>query len=74
MAVRLSVLQKKFKQGGYVLVSPQSGRVAVHAMDIKSLYKKIDSEKIKDEGKTVVYIPSAKYTHVFRVSVSVRTD
>ena len=64
-------LQKRYKQGGYALVS-KAGRLVVFGENIKKLYEKIDSQKIKDEDKIVMYIPSPRISHAFTVSVSVR--
>lgn len=58
-------LQRKFKDGGYALVSEKNGRVFAYAETIKKLYQKIEEKNVKDENKTVVYVPSAKVKHVF---------
>ncbi|MBI2587394.1 hypothetical protein HYW29_01110 [Candidatus Amesbacteria bacterium] len=66
-------LGKKYKSGGYALVSPSSGRVAAYGKDIKLLYQKIDRDKINDSDKMVMYIPSSHHVHIFHLSVSVRS-
>lgn len=68
----LQNLQKKYKQGGYALVSPRSGRVALFADTIKKLYQTIQGKNINDENKVVMYVPQRKGSHVFSISLSVR--
>lgn len=58
-------LQRRFKDGGYALVSEESGRVFAYGENLKKLYQRIEQENVKDEDKTVVYVPSAKVKHVF---------
>ncbi|MBI2029059.1 hypothetical protein HYT02_01445 [Candidatus Gottesmanbacteria bacterium] len=65
-------LQKKYREGGYALVSSESGRVFVFAKTLKELYKTIDDKKIKDEDKTVMHIPSPYIKHVFYFPLSIR--
>lgn len=65
-------LQKQHTQGGYALVSPKSGRVAVFAENLKKLYQTIEKKQIDDAQKIVMYIPPPKVKHVFRISLSVR--
>ncbi len=64
-------LQTKYQDGGYVLVSPDTGRVFAFGQNLKLLYKTIDAKKIKDEDKLVMYVPS-RMKHVFQLSLSVR--
>lgn len=64
-------LQRKFKQGGYALVS-KAGKLVVFGENIKKLYEKIDKQRIKDEDKIVMHIPSPRVTHAFTISLSVR--
>lgn len=70
--VLLQKLQEKYKDGGYALVSPTSGRVTLFAKTIKNLYKTIETKQIKDADKIVMYIPPPKIAHVFQVSLSIR--
>jgi dTDP-4-dehydrorhamnose 3,5-epimerase-like enzyme len=65
-------LQKKYKTGGYALVSPKSGQVVIFSEDIKSLYQTIDKEKINDTNKLVMYVPPPHVKHVFQLSLSIR--
>lgn len=67
-------LQKKYSKGGYALVGPKSGKVFAHGMDLQSLYKHIDKKRVNDADKLVMYIPTPGYTHVFRLSISIRTS
>ncbi len=68
----LQNLQKKYKDGGYALVSPDTGRVALFADTIKKLYQAIEIKQIQDADKVVMYIPPPKVTHAFSLSLSVR--
>lgn len=61
-------LQKKYKDGGFALVSQLSGEVYAYGEDIKKLYKVIDEKKIKDENKIVMHIPPIHVKHVFQIS------
>lgn len=65
-------LQKKFKEGGYALIVPKSGKVIAFGEDLKQLYNNIDKEKIKDADKLVMYIPPPNVKHVFHFSLSIR--
>lgn len=65
-------LQKKYKQGGYALVSPESGKVWLYADTVKNLYKTIEMKDIPDADKLVMYIPQRKGSHVFSFSLSIR--
>lgn len=68
----LLTLQKKYKTGGYALVSPKNGRVSAFGEDLKQLYKTINEEKINDADKMVMYIPPPHVKHVFQLSLSIR--
>lgn len=59
----LQNLQKKYTRGGYALVSPHSGRVALYADTIKKLYQTIETKNINDADKVVMYIPPPNVTH-----------
>ena len=65
-------LQKKYKDGGFALVSQTSGEVSAFGEDIKKLYKVIDDKKINDENKIVMHIPPIHVKHVFQVSLSIQ--
>ena len=65
-------LQKKYKDGGFALVSQASGEVVAFGEDIKKLYKLIDKKKIKDEDKIVMHIPPIHVKHVFHISLSIQ--
>lgn len=65
-------LQRKHRDGGYALVSPRTGRVAAFAENLKKLYQTIETQKIRDETKLVMYVPPPHVTHVFHFSLSVR--
>ena len=65
-------LQKKYKDGGFALVSQASGEVIAFGEDIKKLYEVIDEKKIKDENKIVMHIPPIHVKHVFQISLSIQ--
>lgn len=65
-------LQKKYQEGGYALVSPETGRIFAFADDLKKLYKTIDAKNIEDADKLVMYVPPPHVKHVFQISLSVR--
>lgn len=58
-------LQKRYEDGGYVLVAPSSGRVYAYGRDIKKLYEKIMKDEIPSTNKLIMYVPSPKYFHVY---------
>lgn len=66
-------LQRKYQKGGYALVAPKSGKVLAHGQDLPRLYKVIEKKHVNDKDKLVMYIPTPGYTHVFRLSLSIRT-
>lgn len=68
----LLTLQKKYQEGGYVLVSPKSGKVVAFGEDLAHLYEVIDRKKIKDADKVVMHIPPPSVTHAFHLSLSIR--
>lgn len=53
-------LQKKFKEGGFALISESTGQVYAFGEDIKKLYQIIDKKKVKDENKIVMHIPPTR--------------
>ncbi|MBI4009093.1 hypothetical protein HY357_02575 [Candidatus Roizmanbacteria bacterium] len=65
-------LQKKYKEGGFALISQASGEIIAFGKDIKKLYKVIDEKKIKDENKIVMHIPPIHVKHVFQISLSIQ--
>lgn len=65
-------IQNKYKEGGYALVSPKSGKVSAFAENLKKLYQTIDRRKIKDSDKLVMHIPSPNVKHAFHISLSIR--
>ena len=65
-------LQKKYKDGGFALISQTSGQIYAFGEDIKKLYKLIDKKKIKDEDKIVMHIPPIHVKHVFQISLSIQ--
>ena len=58
-------LQKKYKDGGFALVSETTGQAYAFGEDIKKLYKVIDDKKVKDENKIVMHVPPVNVKHVF---------
>lgn len=65
-------LQEKYHDGGYALVSPDTGRIFAFGQNLKKLYTNIDTRKIKDEDKIVMYVPPPRVKHVFQISLSIR--
>lgn len=65
-------LQKKYKDGGYVLVSPKSGKVIVFATDFKKLYEAIDRKNIDDADKLVMHVPPLHVKHVLRLFLPIQ--
>ncbi len=65
-------LQKKYKDGGYALVSLEKGQVFAFADNLSKLYEIIDAKNIEDENKTVMYVPPPNVKHVFHISLSIR--
>lgn len=65
-------LQRKYQDGGYALIVPETGKVIAFGEDLKVLYAKIDKGKIKDADKLVMYVPPPKVKHVFQLSLSIR--
>lgn len=61
-------LQKKYHEGGYALISPNTGKVLAYGEDLELLYKIIKKEKIKDQDKLVMHIPPPSVKHVFHFS------
>jgi len=68
----LMKLQEKYKEGGYALVSPKTGKVMAFSETLQSLYTIIDQKQIHDADKMVMYVPPPNLKHVFYISLSIR--
>lgn len=58
-------IQKKYKKGGFALISEKTGKEFAFGTDIKKLYEMIDKKKIKDSDKIVTYVPPLNASLIF---------
>lgn len=65
----LTAWQKKYGPG-FVMCSPNSGRVIVFASDYRSLIRKARMKRgVHSTDTTVIYLPDAKSVSIFHFSV-----